>query len=207
LIFDAFARPFNHHYRHMKLIETVEKVKACDLCGDDLPLGPRPVVQVHEKAKILISGQAPGIKVHRSGVPFDDASGERLRLWMGIDRTTFYDPFQIAILPMGFCYPGKGISGDLPPQKRCADTWRQRLLDHLTEVKLNLVIGAYAQQWHLRQTDLNLTQTVKQWREFGDNMMPLPHPSPRNNVWLKKNPWFETEVVPALQTRVQDTLA
>ena len=191
----------------MKLIETVEKVKACDLCGDDLPLGPRPVVQVHEKAKILISGQAPGIKVHRSGVPFDDASGERLRLWMGIDRTTFYDPFQIAIVPMGFCYPGKGISGDLPPQKRCAGTWRQRLLDHLTEVKLNLVIGAYAQQWHLRQTDLNLTQTVKQWREFGDNMMPLPHPSPRNNVWLKKNPWFETEVVPALQTRVQDTLA
>lgn len=191
----------------MKLIETVEKVKACDLCGDDLPLGPRPVVQVHEKAKILISGQAPGIKVHRSGVPFDDASGERLRLWMGIDRTTFYDPFQIAIVPMGFCYPGKGISGDLPPQKRCAGTWRQRLLDHLTEVKLTLVIGAYAQQWHLRQTDLNLTQTVKQWREFGDNMMPLPHPSPRNNVWLKKNPWFETEVVPALQTRVQDTLA
>ena len=191
----------------MKLIETVEKIKACDLCGDDLPLGPRPVIQAHEKAKILISGQAPGIKVHRSGVPFDDASGERLRLWMGIDRTTFYDPFQIAIVPMGFCYPGKGISGDLPPQKRCAGTWRQRLLDHLTEVKLNLVIGAYAQQWHLRQSDLNLTQTVKQWREFGDNMMPLPHPSPRNNVWLKKNPWFETEVVPALQTRVQDTLA
>ena len=120
----------------MKLIETVEKIKACDLCGDDLPLGPRPVVQVHEKAKILISGQAPGIKVHRSGVPFDDASGERLRLWMGIDRPTFYDPFKIAILPMGFCYPGKGISGDLPPQKRCAGTWRQRLLDHLSEVKL-----------------------------------------------------------------------
>ena len=191
----------------MKLIETVEKIKACDLCGDNLPLGPRPVVQVHEKAKILISGQAPGIKVHRSGVPFDDASGERLRLWMGIDRTTFYDPFQIAIVPMGFCYPGKGISGDLPPQKRCAGTWRQQLLDHLTEVKLTLVIGAYAQQWHLRQQDLNLTETVKQWRKFGDNMMPLPHPSPRNNVWLKKNPWFETEVVPALQTRVQDTLA
>ena len=197
----------NRHYCHMKLIETVEKIKACDLCGDDLPLGPRPVVQVHEKAKILISGQAPGIKVHRSGVPFDDASGERLRLWMGIDRTTFYDPFQIAILPMGFCYPGKGISGDLPPQKRCAGTWRQQLLDHLTEVKLTLVIGAYAQQWHLRQQDLNLTETVKQWRKFGDNMMPLPHPSPRNNIWLKKNAWFETEVVPALQTRVQDTLA
>ena len=191
----------------MKLIETVEKIKACDLCGDNLPLGPRPVVQVHEKAKILISGQAPGIKVHRSGVPFDDASGERLRLWMGIDRTTFYDPFQIAIVPMGFCYPGKGISGDLPPQKRCAGTWRQQLLDHLTEVKLTLVIGAYAQQWHLRQQDLNLTETVKQWRKFGDNMMPLPHPSPRNNIWLKKNAWFETEVVPALQTRVRDTLA
>ena len=190
----------------MKLIETVEKIKACDLCVDDLPLGPRPVVQVHAKAKILISGQAPGIKVHRSGVPFDDASGERLRLWMGIDRTTFYDPFQIAIVPMGFCYPGKGISGDLPPQKRCAGTWRQQLLDHLTEVKLTLVIGAYAQQWHLRQQDLNLTETVKQWRKFGDNMMPLPHPSPRNNIWLKKNAWFETEVVPALQTRVQDTL-
>ena len=191
----------------MQLIDTVEQIKACELCGYYLPLGPRPVVHVHEKAKILISGQAPGIKVHRSGVPFDDASGERLRLWMGIDRTTFYDPFQIAIVPMGFCYPGKGISGDLPPQKRCAGTWRQQLLDHLTEVKLTLVIGAYAQQWHLRQQDLNLTETVKQWRKFGDNMMPLPHPSPRNNIWLKKNAWFETEVVPALQTRVQDTLA
>jgi len=190
----------------MKLIETVEKVRACDLCGKDLDLGPRPVIQVHESARILISGQAPGIKVHRSGVPFDDASGERLRLWMGIDRATFYDPTQIAILPMGFCYPGKGTSGDLPPQKRCAATWRQDLLDQLTNIRLNLVIGIYAQQWHLQRTDLNLTETVRCWQEFGEGIMPLPHPSPRNNIWLKKNPWFEKDIVPALQTRVVSAL-
>ncbi len=191
----------------MKLIETVDKVQACDVCSNDLELGPRPMLQVHEGARILISSQAPGIKAHRSGVLFDDASGERLRLWMGIDPTTFYDPLQVAILPMGFCYPGKGTSGDLPPLKRCAETWRQTLLDQLTHVKLNLVIGGYAQQWHLPQSGLNLTETVKRWQEFGDNIMPLPHPSPRNNIWLKKNAWFETEIVPVLQTRVRNTLA
>ena len=191
---------------NLKLIKTVAEVRACRLCEADLELGPRPVLQVHKDAKILISGQAPGIKVHRSGVPFDDASGERLRLWMGVDRLTFYDATQVAILPMGFCYPGKGKSGDLPPLKRCAETWRQKLLNQLPNIQLNLVIGIHAQQWHLKLSDVNLTETVKQRHEFGDVILPLPHPSPRNNIWLKKNEWFEREVVPELRDRVAQAL-
>lgn len=192
--------------KNLKLVKTVAEVRACNLCGTDLELGPRPVLQVHADAKILISGQAPGIKVHQSGVPFDDASGERLRLWMGIDRATFYDATQVAILPMGFCYPGKGKSGDLPPLKRCAETWRQKLLDQLPNIRLNLVIGIYAQQWHLKRPDLNLTETVKQRQKFGDVILPMPHPSPRNNIWLKKNEWFEREVLPELKDRVARAL-
>jgi len=189
------------------LINLLEDIKSCKLCARELELGPRPVLQVHARAKVLISGQAPGIKVHRSGVPFDDASGERLRTWMGVDRDTFYDPTQVAILPMGFCYPGKGASGDLPPIRRCAATWRSELLEHLSNLKLNLVIGAYAQQWHLGKSDLNLTETVRNWAKLDASIMPLPHPSPRNNIWLKKNPWFEQEVVTELQRRVAYALA
>ena len=189
-----------------QLIKLVEEISACTLCEKDLELGPRPVLQVHKEAKILISGQAPGIKVHQSGVPFDDASGERLRLWMGINRETFYDPHKIAILPMGFCYPGKAASGDLPPMKRCAETWRSLVLEQLSHIQLNLVIGTYAQHWHLGKTDLNLTETVRTWKNIESDVIPLPHPSPRNNIWLKKNPWFEKDVLPVLRGSVRQAL-
>lgn len=180
----------------------ITSVRACTLCADDLAHGVRPVLQVHPKARILIAGQAPGSKVHATGVPFDDPSGNRLREWMGIDRDTFYDETQIAILPMGFCYPGKGKSGDLPPRSICAQTWRKRLLVKLPNIALTLVIGQYAQKWHLPFQSKTLTETVRDWANYGDALMPLPHPSPRNNIWLKRNEWFEIEVVPALQHRV-----
>ena len=172
------------------------------MCAEKLPEGPRPVLQVGNKARILIAGQAPGSKVHASGVPFDDASGDRLRDWMGVSKNEFYDADLVAILPMGFCYPGTGPSGDLPPIPLCAETWRNRLLTSLPNIQLTLVIGLYAQRWHLEKPGKNLTSTVKDWRQYGASVMPLPHPSPRNNIWLKKNPWFVDEVVPALKDRV-----
>jgi uracil-DNA glycosylase family 4 len=177
-------------------------VRACSLCKADLVAGVRPVLQINPDAKILIAGQAPGSKVHATGVPFDDASGDRLRYWMGIDRDTFYNESKIAILPMSFCYPGKGRSGDLPPMPICAKTWRKRLLLMMPNIRLTLVIGKYAQAWHLDHLQNNLTETVREWRSYGELMMPLPHPSPRNNIWLKKNAWFETEVLPCLKKRV-----
>ena len=182
------------------------KVRACKHCEADLPHGVRPVLQLGEQAKVLIAGQAPGAKVHASGVPFDDASGERLRDWMGVDKTTFYDASKIAILPMGFCYPGKGKSGDLPPIPRCAETWRQEFLDLLPNIMLTLVIGQYAHDWHLSERAKTLTDTVKDWASYGAEVVPLPHPSPRNNIWLKKNAWFEVEVIPVLQKRVKELL-
>ncbi|MBX2861153.1 MAG: uracil-DNA glycosylase family protein [Vampirovibrio sp.] len=183
------------------------EVKTCTICADHLLLGPNPVLQIHPDARILVAGQAPGIKVHQSSIPFQDASGDRLRDWMGIDKTTFYDPTQIAILPMGFCYPGKGASGDLPPRPECAETWRNQLLANLPNIQLTLVIGQYAQQWHLgTDQKANLTETVKNWADYWPKQLPLPHPSPRNNIWLKKNPWFEQEVLPTLKTTISDIL-
>jgi uracil-DNA glycosylase len=182
-------------------------VRACTLCAADLPLGPRPVLQLHQDARILIAGQAPGSKVHASGIPFDDASGDRLREWMGIDKATFYDRARVAILPMGFCYPGTGKTGDLPPRPECAATWRTRLLATMPGVQLTLVIGQYAQAWHLRVSGReNLTQTVRAWRDYWPAQLPLPHPSPRNNIWLKRNAWFVAEVLPALSRRVRQIL-
>jgi uracil-DNA glycosylase len=183
----------------------LKEVRACTTCAEQLPAGPRPVLQVDARARILIAGQAPGRKVHDSGVPFDDASGERLRMWMGIERDVFYDPAIIAILPMGFCYPGTGTSGDLPPRKECAPQWRDRLLAAMPRIELTLVIGQYAMDWHLPdRSTANLTDTVKAWRERWPAMLPLPHPSPRNNIWLKANPWFMVEVVPFLRARVTE---
>ena len=178
------------------------RVRACRLCAAHLPLGPRPVLQAHASARILIAGQAPGRKVHASGVPFDDASGERLRAWLGMGREPFYDPRQVAILPMGFCYPGTGRSGDLPPRPECAPAWRQPLLDHLPAIQLTLVMGHYALAWHLPQQRGTLTETVRQWRNHGPALLALPHPSPRNNGWLRNNPWFEEELLPELRARV-----
>jgi len=185
----------------------IAEVRDCRLCAADLPLGPRPILQVHAKARILIAGQAPGSKVHQSGVPFDDASGDRLRDWMGIDKAMFYDATRIAILPMGFCYPGTGKSGDLPPRPECAATWRAKLLARMPDVELTLVVGQYAQAWHLNDAaKANLTDTVLAWRDHWPRVLPLPHPSPRNNIWLKRNGWFESEVVPALRKQVREVL-
>lgn len=155
----------------------------------------------------MIAGQAPGRKVHESGVPFDDASGDRLRDWMGISRHCFYDAQQIAIVPMGFCFPGTGKSGDLPPRPECAATWHERVLAQLEQLKLTLVIGQYAQAYHLKVNKENLTRTVEAWKSYGDALMPLPHPSPRNNIWLRRNPWFEEELIPVLRQRVARALA
>ena len=184
-----------------------ENIRACTLCAAHLPLGPRPVLQISRTARILIAGQAPGSKVHASGIPFDDASGDRLRDWLGLDRKIFYDASRVAILPMGFCYPGTGKSGDLPPRPECAVAWREKILGELRAVKLTLVIGQYALDWHLgARAKATLTETVQAWMEFSPKLFPLPHPSPRNNIWLKKNPWFARDVLPELRTQVNEAL-
>ncbi len=184
----------------------LKDVRNCRICAEVLADGVRPVVQIHEGARILIAGQAPGRRVHESGVPFDDPSGERLRTWMGVSRETFYDPEQVAILPMGFCYPGTGKSGDLAPRPECAPAWRQPILDHLPNLKLTLVIGQYALAWHLPGPKRPLTEVVRAWKDHRPTHLPLPHPSPRNNIWLRKNPWFEDEVLPYLRRRVKQVL-
>lgn len=184
----------------------LQQVRACTLCAGHLPLGPHPVLQMHPDARILIAGQAPGRKVHDTGVPFNDASGDRLRDWLGLSRAQFYDPTLVAILPMGFCYPGTGKSGDLPPRRECAPAWRASLLAQLTNLKLTLVVGQYALAYHLPNESGSLTEIVSRWRSFAPGIMPLPHPSPRNNLWLARNPWFEKELVPVLRQRVIDAL-
>jgi uracil-DNA glycosylase len=186
----------------------LQQVRACTLCAPHLPLGARPVLQVHPAASILVVGQAPGIRVHNSGIPFDDASGDRLREWMGITRDVFYDPGQMAIVPMGFCYPGTGKSGDLPPRPECAPHWRQQVLEQLPNIALTLVIGQYAQAWHLPKSGSgSVTAVVERWQEFAPRVIPLPHPSPRNNIWLKRNPWFAQALLPKLKELVALALA
>lgn len=184
----------------------VRKIRACTLCQPDLAHGVRPVLQFAPEARLLIAGQAPGRKVHESGIPFDDASGDRLREWMGIDKDTFYDRKQIAILPMSFCYPGSGKSGDLPPRSECAPAWREPLLQQLSNVELILILGKYAQDYHLGKSRLSLTERVKAWRRDWPTKVPLPHPSPRNNIWLSKNPWFAKQLLPALRMRIAEIL-
>ena len=186
--------------------QIMSEARSCTLCASDLAHGVRPVFQVSPAARILIAGQAPGARVHATGIVFDDPSGDRLRAWMGIDRSTFYDEQRIAILPMGFCYPGKGRSGDLPPMPICAETWREKFLGIMPDVQLTLAIGRYAQDWHLPEVKTNLTDTVAGWQALGEHILPLPHPSPRNNIWLKKNPWFEEDVLPVLKSRVNAAL-
>ncbi len=189
------------------IADLLAEVKACTLCQAHLPHGPRPVIQLHPNAKILIAGQAPGRKVHESGVPFDDASGQRLRAWLGVTREQFYDPEQVAILPMGFCFPGTGKSGDLPPRPECAPAWRQLLLEQLHHIELTLVVGQYAQAYHFNDASMSLTERVKSWRIHWPHTVALPHPSPRNNRWLHRNPWFEQELVTSLQQRVHTILS
>ncbi len=197
-----------------QLDQLLAEVTACRICrdhplGEPLPHEPRPVMQVSSTARLLIAGQAPGTRVHASGKPFTDPSGDRLRQWLGISPDIFYDETRIAILPMGFCFPGLDSRGaDLPPRRECAAHWRQRLLQHLAAVELVLVIGQYAQHWHLGKLRRpTLTQTVRNWREAFETLDPpvmaLPHPSWRNNAWIRKNPWFEAEVIPAVQREVK----
>jgi uracil-DNA glycosylase len=163
---------------------------------------------MHPSARILIAGQAPGRRAHERGVPFDDPSGERLRDWLGVDKATFYDASRIAILPMGFCFPGTGKGGDLPPRAECAPAWRKRLLKSLPNIELTLVIGRYAHQWHLgERQSATLTETVADWRAFWPAFLPLPHPSPRNVRWIRQNAWFEKEVLPVLVRRVEELLS
>jgi uracil-DNA glycosylase len=165
------------------------------------------VLQVAARARVLIAGQAPGRRVHETGVPFQDPSGDRLREWLGVDETIFYNADKIALLPMGFCYPGTGKSGDLPPRPECAPAWRAQLLAALPAIRLTVVIGQYAAAWHLGEKNhATLTETVRAWRDYGPALLPLPHPSPRNNIWLRKNPWFEREVVPELRARIATAL-
>ena len=187
-------------------LSLLTEVRDCNICEAHLPHGIRPVLQFHPKAKILIAGQAPGRKVHESGVPFDDASGNRLREWLGISREVFYDPKQVAILPMGFCFPGSGKSGDLPPRPECAPAWCEQLLEKLHHLEVTIVLGRYAQVYHFGETSSSLTELVKSWRTYFPQMIPLPHPSPRNNHWLRQNPWFETELLPVLRKQLSKVL-
>jgi uracil-DNA glycosylase len=182
------------------------EVRQCVVCESELPMGCRPVLAAHPKSRILIIGQAPGRIVHASGIPFDDRSGDNLRRWLGVDRPTFYSPQQIAILPMGFCFPGTGKSGDLPPRPECAPLWHERILQQMPHLELTLLLGNYAQRYYLGNQQRNLTETVRHYKDYWPRFLPLPHPSPRNNRWFKKNPWFESEIIPCLQKRVTQLL-
>lgn len=180
-------------------------VRSCQVCLNHLPHGCRPIVQCSEKSRILIIGQAPGARVHASGIPWDDVSGENLRNWLGVSKAQFYDPAFFALMPMGFCYPGSGKSGDLPPRPECAPLWHERILEKMPDIRLTLLIGQYAQSRYLGSlTRANLTETVRCWQDFLPQYLPLPHPSPRNRIWLKKNEWFEQEVVPSLRQAVHE---
>ena len=184
----------------------LESVRSCNICKD-LPLGPRPIFQAAPSAKLLIVGQAPGRITHNKGIPFDDPSGNRLRDWLGVDRQTFYDASKIAILPMGLCFPGTGKGGDLPPRAECAPAWRADILETLQAVELTLIIGRYAIDWHMPDyAGQTVTRAVQAWKDAWPDRLILPHPSPRNNRWLKSNPWFEDQVVPALQSRIAQIL-
>ena len=184
------------------------EIRACRACAAYLPLGPRPIVQASASARLLIVGQAPSLTVHQTGVPWNDKSGDQLRRWLGIDRELFYDAARIAIVPMGYCYPGRGKSGDLPPRKECAPLWHDRLLAQMPHIELTLLIGQYAQRHFLRKTARGgVTETVAAFADHAPRFIPLPHPSPRNTAWFQHHPWFERDVLPVLRERVQQALS
>ena len=188
------------------LSQLLVSVRNCQHCKESLPLAPKPVLRVNASARLLIIGQAPGIRVHNSGIPWNDPSGDRLRRWLGLSSAQFYDESMIAIMPMGFCYPGTGKRGDLPPRRECAELWHQQLLDRLPNIQLTLLVGQYAQRYYLADNYRSLAERVKHWRDFLPEFMPLVHPSPRNQLWLKKNPWFEKDVIPNLQSAISKLL-
>ena len=191
----------------VNLEDLLEAIRHCRVCAGSLPHEPRPVVQAGACARILVIGQAPGSKVHASGKAWDDDSGNRLRDWTELSPDAFYDPARVAHMPSGFCYPGKGIGGDLPPRPECAPLWHPRLRAALPEVRLTLLVGQYSQKRYLpRGFAPNLTEAVHRWREAPDDLLPLPHPAWRSRLWMAKNPWFEAELLPVLRARVQDAL-
>ncbi len=190
-----------------KLKRLTREIRACSQCIGQLPFQPNPIVRPSNTAKILIIGQAPGTKVHETNISWNDASGNKLREWMGVDREIFYDDTKIAVMPMGFCYPGKGKSGDLPPRPECAPMWHPRLLNLMPQIELILLIGMYAQKFYLQENKKkNLTETVRVWKQYAPRYFPMPHPSPRNKLWLKKNEWFELEVIPELKRRIKSLI-
>ncbi|ONH88972.1 MULTISPECIES: uracil-DNA glycosylase family protein [unclassified Thalassospira] len=187
----------------------LSEVRECRICAEQLPLGPRPVVRMAKSARILVIGQAPGTRVHETGLPWNDASGDRLRDWLGLSVDDFYDPAKLAIMPMGFCYPGRfDRGGDLPPRPECAPTWHDALMRHLPDIGLTLLIGQYAQERYLGpRRAKTMTETVHHFADFlPDGILPMPHPSWRNTAWMKKNPWFEADLLPVLQSRVHGLL-
>lgn len=190
-----------------RLASLLNEVRACRTCETRLPFAPRPVLRASTSAQLLIIGQAPGTRVHQTGIPWNDPSGDRLRDWMGLDRDLFYDEQRIAIIPMGLCYPGKGKSGDLPPRPECAEQWHARLLAELPRLKLRLLVGKYAQDYYLGTRRQSLAETVHAWEGCLPDFFPLPHPSPRNIRWFRNHPWFETEVLPAFQERIMAILS
>jgi uracil-DNA glycosylase len=192
-----------------ELTDLARRIAGCRLCADHFAATetahePRPVVRPSATARLMIAGQAPGARVHKSGIPFDDPSGDRLRDWMGVDRETFYDRSRIAIVPMAFCFPGYDAKGgDLPPPRACAKAWRADLMAAMPQVELTLLVGQYAQAWHMgARRKGSLTDTVGNWRDYGPGLLPLPHPSWRNTGWLRRNPWFEEDVLPWLRREV-----
>jgi uracil-DNA glycosylase len=182
--------------------QLLQEIRGCRVCAEQLPLGPRPVLRAGRTARLLIVGQAPGTRVHATGIPWNDPSGDRLRDWLQLDRDRFYDESRIAIIPMGLCYPGKGSSGDLPPRPECAPLWHERLLQALPELRLRLLIGKYAQDYYLGTRRQSLAETVRHYRDYLPDYFPLPHPSPRNIRWFRNHPWFEAEVIPALREQL-----
>ncbi|SDY90955.1 uracil-DNA glycosylase family protein [Citreimonas salinaria] len=189
----------------------LEDIRACRLCADRFAAtetghAPRPVIRARPTARMLIAGQAPGMRVHHSGRPFTDPSGDRLRDWLGLDEAMFYDEDRIAIVPMAFCFPGYRKGSDLPPPPICASTWRTQVVASLPNLQLTIPVGSYAQRWHLGKTG-NMTETVANWEKYLPDTIPLPHPSWRNTAWLKRNPWFADQLLPALRDRVQEALA
>jgi uracil-DNA glycosylase len=191
-----------------KMNSLLIEISKCEVCKEHLEFGPRPILTAHPDSKIVIIGQAPGSVVHNSGTPWDDKSGENLRSWMNIEKSTFYNPKEIALIPMGFCYPGKGKSGDLPPRKECAPLWHSSLLNKMNSVKLVLIIGQYARGYYLSNSaKKTLTETVKNYRSYLPEYFVLPHPSPRNNIWQAKNAWFKKEVIPDLQEKIKTIIS
>jgi uracil-DNA glycosylase len=189
-----------------RLNALLNEVRACRACAEFLPFEPRPILRASSTARLLIVGQAPGTRVHETGIPWNDPSGDRLRQWLDIEKPVFYDESRVAILPMGFCYPGRGKSGDLPPRPECAQLWREQLLACLPNIELTLLVGSYAQQYHVPQAGRSVTEVVQRWRELLPAFFPTPHPSPRNQLWLRRNAWFEQEAVPVLRQTVKDLL-